>query len=338
MENNGNRSKGQNSDVQVWINKIKLDKEDKGDRKGYTSSSEYCIKEGYVAIGYSVRKYPLDWEIYKEKVKEKSGKNKFQGKFKNDLENVIIPFHDLVKKNDLCWARTEDRNYWLGKITDGIWRYIDGTGFDIHNVKKCNWIKIGEEIDNIPLEVIKSLGPGKKKYMIQAEEKETKILSKYLWSKNNGENLSKYNLELKGMDISKLISTYDYEDIIGIYLQKKCDYYIIPSTRGPNTPKYEYEFVKEDNGKTKRAFIQVKTGKSGINLKDYTDKNEYYLFCEGSHYYTDKKELNNTELDEFLKENKNFHILNRDELIKFIYDNMGILPERVTNLLNLCAK
>ncbi|WP_088819974.1 hypothetical protein [Candidatus Mancarchaeum acidiphilum] len=76
--------------------------------------------------------------------------------------------------------------------------------------------------------------------MIQAEEEETKILSEYLWSKNNGENLSKYNLELKGMDISKLISTWDYEDIIGIYLQKKCGYYIIPSTRGPNTPKYEY--------------------------------------------------------------------------------------------------
>ncbi|ASI13770.1 hypothetical protein Mia14_0453 [Candidatus Mancarchaeum acidiphilum] len=106
MDNNENRSKDQNNGIQVWVNKIKLDKEDeedkdkedRRDRKWYTSSSEYCIKEGYVAIGYGVREYPLDWEIYKEEVKKGYGKNKFHGKFKNDLENVIIPFHDLVKK------------------------------------------------------------------------------------------------------------------------------------------------------------------------------------------------------------------------------------------------
>ena len=315
--------------IRVWINKIRLGVEDPEKAKIYNrDSSQYCVKNGFVAIGYSINNINEDttWEAYEESARKN---------YKDDF-NVIKSFHDDPKKGDLCWARTEEGVYYLGKLHDGIWHYKTDTGFDIHNAKECDWVEIGEELDNIPSEVIMKFGPGKYKYMISAEKQETKILSAHLWVEKHKEDAGEYQYDLKNIDITGLLSTYDYEDIIGIYLQKRYNYYMIASTRGPNTQKYEYELVKNGDGKLNRAFCQVKTGGAGINLEDYKEQNEYYLFSDEENYYTGKEKLDNKKLDTFLKENKNLHIIEKQELIDFMNKNKDILPKRVAAFLDLC--
>ena len=150
--------------IRVWINKIRLSVEDSKKAKIYKrDSSQYCVENGFVAIGYNVDNIEKDatWKIYEERLLKNENYNQ------KDLE-VIRSFHDDPKKGDLCWVRTKEGVYYLGKLHDGIWHYKTDTGFDIHNVKKCDWVKIGEELDNIPSEVIMKFGPGKYKYMISA--------------------------------------------------------------------------------------------------------------------------------------------------------------------------
>ena len=191
---------------------------------------------------------------------------------------------------------------------------------------------------DIPSEVIMKFGPGRYKYMISAEKQETKILSAHLWVEKHKEDAGEYQYDLKNLDITGLLSTYDYEDIIGIYLQKMYNYYMIASTRGPNTQKYEYELVKNSDRKQKRAFCQVKTGTTRINLEDYKEQNEYYLFSDEENYYKGREKLDNKKLDTFLDENKNLHIIEKQELIEFINKNNDILPKRVAALLDLCLR
>ena len=89
--------------IEVWINKIRL-----GVEKGVENlrkakiynrdSSQYCIENGFVAIGYIIDDIKEDatWKIYEERLR----KNKNYDK--NDLK-VIKSFHGDPKRGDLCY-------------------------------------------------------------------------------------------------------------------------------------------------------------------------------------------------------------------------------------------
>jgi hypothetical protein len=114
------------------------------------------------------------------------------------------------------------------------------------------------------------------------------------------------------------ITEYEYEDIVGLYMQLK-GFFIIPSTRYQSTKEYEFVAINKHGEK---SIVQAKQQKGMLKGKDYERLSEtytVYLACNGGVDMkgTDKdriKEIKNTELETFIKENKSL-LLDR---IKFL--------------------
>jgi len=117
-------------------------------------------------------------------------------------------------------------------------------------------------------------------------------------------------LRKKSLDIFSLLSSEDLEDVVGLYLQLEKKFVLIPSSRGRNdeTLKYEFELMNE---KGERAVVQVKSGNTKINPKEYekeTFKGKIFLFSPAGYEYETKSDtietLSKSAIEEFLKEYK----------------------------------
>jgi len=221
-------------------------------RTGY-DSRKHCLDNKIVGIGW-----PLDdiTESITSETYETAGKLKYRLNAARGWSNAWNAIYYKMQINDLVWTRTIDGNYFLGRITSD-WRYdfsTDAVNNDIANIRNCEWVKVGI-IDNVPGKVVRSFIPAS---TLQRVHDETVLVySQQIFNKLSGFNFyeSTYNLN---KDIFSLLSADDCEDIVGLYIQVKFDYIIIPSSCKDDTLAYEFELIHRQSAE--KAVVQVKNG------------------------------------------------------------------------------
>ena len=134
--------------------------------------------------------------------------------------------------------------------------------------------------------------------------------AKILYKKKS--NSREYDLGDKSeLNLFDLIAPDDCEDIVGIYLQKKCQYTLIPSTCKKDTVKKEFVLK---NVKGEKAFVQVKQGAVELDHNQYHRENsnanfKWFLFATSGNYCGNEVDYIDC-LDPL--ENKNFAFNNRE--------------------------
>jgi len=269
---------------------------------------KFCLREKIIGIGWQVDRKPSSKEDYmklgKECVKQKKwGK---WGKSWKKNANVIL---FRMKIGDLVWFRDTYDNYYLARIT-GEWEYRDNEEYkkmDIVNVRPVEVYKVGKgKRAEIPGKIISIFNRRLTTHQIHDET--ALLFSKILFNKHSQKNYD--NIEKKSLDIFSLLSSEDLEDVVGLYLQLEKKFVLIPSSRGRNdeTLKYEFELMNE---KGERAVVQVKSGNTKINPKEYekeTFKGKIFLFSPAGYEYETKSDtietLSKSAIEEFLKEYK----------------------------------
>jgi hypothetical protein len=265
---------------------------------------KFAIEKGYLGIGWPVEGEGLsDWEKYEQLGREKYKSSKGWWKGVNAIKN-------RMKVNDLCWTRDRHGNYYLGRIT-GEWEYQTGIEFmeaDLINTRKCTWIKIGT-VDHVPGKVVNSFIP--RSTVQRIRDKTVLAFSKFIF--NQKSDTKHYRIEQKASDIFSLLSSEDCEDIIGIYLQFKFDYMMIPSTCKKDTMAYEFVLLHKETRKP--AVVQVKNGYDSLNRDHYREHEEVFLFTTKGSYLGEPR--------------NSIHCLEPMEIKEFVFAHSHLLPEKV---------
>ncbi len=255
----------------IWRLNIKPDAEEGVDPR------RFCIDGSILGIGWSVASdAPLDKQAYFAE-----GKKTYEGN--NGWWPAVNAIQNRMAIEDLCWTRDRDGNYYICQIT-GDWEYRSTRDYrdaDIVNVRPCKWFPTGG-VDSVPGKILNSFIPGR---TVQRVNDETSSLySKLKYNQLCGEDTYDLCIIDEKIDLFALISSEDCEDIVGIYLQEKHGYRLIPSSRRRDTVKTEF-VLKTTEGK--QAYVQVKQGVD-INMNDYRyepcNPCEWFLFTTNGRY------------------------------------------------------
>ena len=170
-------------------------------------------------------------------------------------------------------------------------------------------IKIGTE-DAVPGKVIACFRPRRAFQAIRDERMEA--FSNYLYHKGDGGY--KISLDVSKTSFFDLINYQDCEDIVGLYLQYKHNYMIVPSSCKSDTIATEFILKHRETGDT--ALVQVKQGKvnlsfDGANLDGV--KVMFVLSTEGQVHSTSDK----------------ISVLDSREMETFCLEHQHLMPERV---------
>ncbi len=124
-------------------------------------------------------------------------------------------------------------------------------------------------------------------------------------------------------DLFALIRPEDCEDIVGIYLQEKHGYRLIPSSCKLDTDKTEF-ILKTAEGK--QAYVQVKQGNVDLNADEFkhdrSNPHDWYLFTTDGQY-------TGTGHD-------HVHYLKRDDMRDFAMANRALMSDRVQTFIDFC--
>ena len=292
------------------------------------SVAEYCINEGVMAMGWTLRE-----SIYKEltpdeqndlKNQEKEIINDFD-KYKKIIEErkystVNKKFYDGkvnanvrrlaegIQNGDFIWIRSKGI-YYLGKKTGDskyLYRYCDNLNDNIlklgvnNQLTNIEWFRIGDESD-VPGCISTSFIKGQTLQRIQklACFEISEILYEEKYKKKYKEELKKIDNKNRNIFKNKmnmnifysLLSPNDCEDLLYFFFYHKFKYIAIPSTNKTNTQTYEFVMLSPKNRK-KKIYIQAKNGNSekvDLYLDDYLDLNgKVYLLTTGGKIYQKK--------------------------------------------------
>lgn len=318
----------------IWRLQTKTDSEDS------KTIADYCLDNNVIAIGWSLQDKTLDERTMSENEKDALKKERdsisnfkeyeriYKKFYNSKISLQIYKLHDEIKVNDLIWMRYSGK-YYLGRVgVNSKWEYCSEKNIiarDASNQRTdIEWIEIGGEAD-VPGGVTTAFIRGRPIQHIWKDG--IKEYSMYIYNKRCVGD--KYKLPKKIVTNTKAVF-YNYisptgcEDLVCMYLYKKCGYICIPSTNKKATELYECVLLNPDNGE--RIYIQVKCGKCNLDARNYKDLNgKSYLFtAEGK-----IENLNDVK-------DKNVEIINSDELFLFAFDkaNKNILPE---NILTWCG-
>ncbi|WP_159468319.1 hypothetical protein [Dyadobacter sp. 3J3] len=278
-------------------------------RTGY-DSREYCLENKIVGIGW-----PLDdiTESVTSETYEIAGKLKYQLNAARGWSKAWNAIHYTMQINDLVWTRTTKGIYFLGRVVSE-WRYdfsSDAINHDIANIRECEWIEIGL-VDKVPGRVIRAFMLSSTLQRVGGND--TMTYSQQLY--NDLSNTTFYQPDLSSeKDIFSLLSPDDCEDVVGLFLQIKHGYLMIPSSCKRDTVGYEYEFIHKSTAE--KAVAQVKSGDNfSINRDDYTDiEAKVFLFATNQIYLG--QEVNN------------IICLESEELKEFMTEYYDVLPYKV---------
>ena len=282
------------------------------------SVAEYCINEGVMAMGWTLRE-----SIYKEltlneqndlKNQEKEIINDFD-KYKKIIEErkystVNKKFYDgkvnsnvrrlakEIQENDFIWIRSKGI-YYLGKKTGDskyLYRYCDNLNDNIlklgvnNQLTNIEWFRIGDE-SVIPGCISTSFIRGQ---ALQRIKKNAALkISQILYNKYIEMNYLSTEIENNSENFYSLLSPKDCEDLLYFFFYYKFKYIAVPSTNKTNTQTYEFVMLSPKN-RERKIYIQVKNGDSEIvdlYLEDYQklDGKVYLLTIDGKIYESKEK-------------------------------------------------
>ncbi len=278
----------------------------KSDAKNNINPRNYCLENGLVGVGWKIEhnNEPVTWESYFEKGQNDYGDSSWC--------TALDTLKNRIQINDLIWTRDLSGNYFLGRISSE-WFYDtsqSAINADIVNVRNCDWFKIGT-IEAVAGKVINSFRAPRVVQRIVDEN--VMNFSKNMFNQRllndfyEVENISK-------KDIFSYLSPDDCEDALGIFLQVKYNYLIIPSSCKKDTMAYEFELKDRITGK--KAVVQVKMGASSIDIDEYIDiESDVLLFATSNQYYGILK--------------TNITLINPEIIREFLYQETHLLPEKM---------
>lgn len=237
----------------------------------------FCINAGIVGVGWPIEHDgPVDWATYETLA---------AAKYDQDgpgWRSAVNALRARMANDDLCWSRDESGIYYLGRIT-GAWRYENDEAHrtaDLVNIRNCAWVTIGAA-DKVPGSVLRNFIRGQTVRRIP--DPTTVAASQFLYNRTTGEAV--YRLEPMNADLFQLLSPWDLENLLGLYLQARLGYMLVPNTGQLATPHYEFVMVHQ-NGR--RAAIQVKSGNLPLDSTDYLGVtqqfDEFFLFTASGVY------------------------------------------------------
>ncbi len=237
----------------------------------------FCVNRGIVGVGWAIEHAgPVDWATYEALAAatyDRDGPS---------WRSAVNALRAKMEIDDLCWSRDELGIYYLGRIT-GPWRYENDDehrAADVVNVRPCKWVTVGAA-DKVPGTVLRNFIRGQTVRRIP--DPTTIAASKLLYNRAAGEAL--YRLEPVAADLFQLLSPWDLENLLGLYLQARLGYMLVPRTNHLATPHYEFVMVHRDG---RRAAIQVKSGSVVLDRGDYLSIaqqfDQFFLFTTTGAY------------------------------------------------------
>ena len=282
----------------------------KGGSENSKVSFSYCLKGNLLGAGWQIDSNisNIGWDEYEKTATKMFGRKNLTG---------IRYIKNNIRSNDLIWTRSPDGIYYLGKV-ESEWEYYsnpEAQEADIVNIVRCNLIKI-PNISDIPGKVIASFRPTR---TVQAiHDRAVDIYSKHLWNKISGSEFYQPP-NLKNENLFSLLDSEETEDIIFIFLQTK-GWIVIPNSRKGDTMSYEFYLIHNET--KEKAIVQVKTGHTSLNTKDWKVYSEkVFLFQSNSIYHGESS--------------KNIECISPDEIKTFIHKNRDLLPSNIIYWLNL---
>ena len=274
-----------------------------------------CIEANQIAIGWPV-KDAKDLENYWEKAQKIkdycNDNNDIMMGLKVSL-NRLINISDNIKNGieNYIWVQIDGLDYRLGKITNSEIIFDNKFG----PMMKCelNDKRNKIDFDLVPGEIIsRFVGRGYVLCQVHCSEE----IEKYC--KTLYEN---YKPEINANNIKNLLHYDDLEDLAGLYLQEKMNYYIIPSKNKQGSKLIEYELRDKFGNK---ACIQCKIGDSEVNVKKIREKYPHHKIYVCTL---------NEEIDNF--SDSNAERIPIKEIFDWMKDHKNILPERIKKYIDL---
>jgi hypothetical protein len=211
---------------------------------------QYLLDHDLVAVGWGAGPTDHSWESYQQV----AASDDWYG----EVDSSVRRMHDASERA-LVWMRDVAGAYYLARI-DGPWRYLnDGTNadLDLWNARPATIKAVGVE-SRVPGKVANSFIRGQAFRHIRDEA--ALQFTHSLWETLNGQPPS-YKPTLDDV-LRTLLGAQDLEDLVAVYLQRVHGYLVLPASRRPDTPAYEYVLRHPDTGE--EAVVQVKTGTSPV--------------------------------------------------------------------------
>lgn len=289
---------------------------------------EYCLKKNIMAIGFyfdDCTAVKTIQDYYNKAIKEYK-----KGSKKSSFE-TCFDYINNIKENDYIWTQKNGISYYLGKIpltstvrvNKTTQETIDNNDYKNLNwlglIRECNWKKIA--FDDVPGQVISGfVGTSITLNKMNTNDDFNQYCA-WLYNDQNTEESPQIN------DIKSLLHSDDLEDLLGLYLQKEKNYYIIPSTNKTSTKLIEYELRGKNDEK---ACVQCKIGKEVVNDNMIQEIRKNFDKGEKDKYNIYISTIANSQI----KENDNTKFISVETLIKFAKDNQTIIPTRIQNYLS----
>ena len=277
-----------------------------------------CLTKGIVGVGWQInyQTEPIDWTTYESEA-IKAYYNNGDKSWKPALNAIYYK----MEIDDLIWTRDWQGIYYVGRITSK-WYYDTSSECklaDMINVRKCDWQKVGT-IEAVPGKIVNSFIPARTVQRVTGETIE--IFSKYIYNKVSNNKFYKIKIA-DNSNIFSLLSSDDCEDILGLYLQLKKNYMLVPSSCKSDTMNYEYELINRTNGQ--KAVVQVKNGNVDLNIKDYSDiDSKVYLFTTKGKYIGEP-----TDEIVFMKP---------EIMEQFVFEKEKLMPKKIRNWIEIYSE
>lgn len=276
-------------------------------------AAEFCISREIVGIGWRADNQPTTKEDYWKRAKEL-----YLPKYKRGWAAAAKALLYRMAEGDLIWTRNRTGVYFLGRI-DGEWRHDvsdDHAKADIVNLRKCRWSRVGT-MDNVPGAVINAFRPSATVQCVS--DASAALYSEFLFAQLNNSPLP----TLKGnVDVLRLMSADDLEDVVAVYLQtvKRC--IMFPSTCKTDTMTVECVFSSLEDGQ--RIGLQVKSGNTPLSRDGFaTFDGVVYLFAACGQY--------------FGQPNNRCICLEPEVIRQFVYSHKQLMPGRIQRWMDFAA-
>jgi hypothetical protein len=270
-----------------------------------TNPVQFCLERSVIGIGWRVDPSPDSRDEYFER-----GQVAYQGsKGWKQAANAIV---DGMKQDDLVWFRDYSGNYYLARVS-GEWKYEDSDDYlkaDIVNVRPVQYFEVGKRV---PGKIESSFAPRATLQRISGTE--AALYSMVVFNRQSNADWYAEAGVAKSKHLFELLTPTEYEDAVGLYLQIRHEYIMIPSSRmrNDNTICYEYELVSPKKGN--RVLVQVKSGSVPLAIQDYVRMGgEWWLFTTGGYIGQPTETV---------------HIIQPSELEDFIRRNQSLMPETI---------
>ncbi|GEM_PF-1841597 len=259
--------------MQIWKMPIRSRRDDfESSPEKVHEARSFCFQNHWTGIGWGIGSLPDGMNEPDKYERAIDSEYPDGGKAAHSAHKSLA--HKMAC-NDLVWCRESNDIYWIGKIT-GEWIYhclgaFDE--FDLYQVRPCTWYCVGAS-DNVPGQ-IKNAFAGRGATISRIHSEYALHGSMAIWEKLTGEKIFQNEQKFAALTLGE-IGHDDLEDLVILYVQVKLGWFVIASTAKHSTPATECVLRNKDG---KRAYVQVKSGKTGVNIEAVPDGvDKFFVF------------------------------------------------------------